>query len=150
MSISNQPSKELAKNFQEDVGLFLQASAENSFYKPILEKEKRGLLIDFFYEMMGKNMVGKEELEKTLYDMLDDMEELELIGDVRVGLFDMLAQSETAEESEGEEVVSSLTEEEKEKLSSLKTQMDEMVRRAARLKKDIQERMRKRQQKRIR
>lgn len=82
--------------------------------------------------------------------MLDDMEELELIGDVGVGLFDMLAQSETAEESEGEEVVSSLTEEEKEKLSSLKTQMDEMVRRAARLKKDIQERMRKRQQKRIR
>ena len=46
--------------------------------------------------------------------MLDDMEELELIGDVGVGLFDMLAQSETAEESEGEEVVSSLTEEEKE------------------------------------
>lgn len=82
--------------------------------------------------------------------MLDDMEELELIGDVGVGLFDMLAQSETAEESAGEEVVSSLTEEEKEKLSSLKTQMDEMVRRAARLKKDIQERMRKRQQKRIR
>ena len=81
--------------------------------------------------------------------MLDDMEELELIGDVGVGLFDMLAQSETAEESAGEEVVSSLTEEEKEKLSSLKTQMDEMVRRAARLKKDIQERMRKRQQKRI-
>lgn len=82
--------------------------------------------------------------------MLDDMEELELIGDVGVGLFDMLAQSETAEESAGEEVVSSLTEEEKEKLSSLKTQMDEMVRRAARLKKDIQERMRKRQQKCIR
>lgn len=82
--------------------------------------------------------------------MLDDMEELELIGDVGVGLFDMLAQSETEEESAGEEVVSSLTEEEKEKLSSLKTQMDEMVRRAARLKKDIQERMRKRQQKRIR
>lgn len=81
--------------------------------------------------------------------MLDDMEELELIGDVGVGLFDMLAQSETEEESAGEEVVSSLTEEEKEKLSSLKTQMDEMVRRAARLKKDIQERMRKRQQKRI-
>lgn len=48
------------------------------------------------------------------------------------------------EESEGEEVVSSLTEEEKEKLSPLKTQMEEMVRRAARLKKDIQERMRKR------
>ena len=65
MSISNQPSKELAKNFQEDVGLFLQASVENSLYKPILEKEKRGLLIDFFYEMMGKNVVGKEELEKN-------------------------------------------------------------------------------------
>lgn len=52
--------------------------------------------------------------------MLDDVEELELIDDVRVGLFDMLAQSETAEESEVEEVVSSLTEEEKEKLSPLK------------------------------
>lgn len=79
-----------------------------------------------------------------LYDMLENMEELELIADVGVGLFDMLAQSETAEESEGEEVVSSLTEEEKEKLSPLKTQMEEMVRRAARLKKDIQERIRKR------
>ena len=43
MSISNQPSKELAKNVQEDVRPFLQASVENNLYKPILEKEKRGL-----------------------------------------------------------------------------------------------------------
>ena len=92
MSISNQPSKELAKNFEEDVGPFLQASLENNLYKPILEKEKWGLLIDFFYEKMGKKVIGKEEW-KTLYDMLDDMEELELIGDLGVGLFDMLAQS---------------------------------------------------------
>ena len=40
MSISNQPSNELAKNFQEDVGPFLQASVENNLYKPILENEK--------------------------------------------------------------------------------------------------------------
>lgn len=92
MSISNQPSKELAKNFEEDVGPFLQASLENNLYKPILEKERWGLLIDFFYEKMGKNVIGKEEW-KTLYDMLDDMEELELIGDLGVALFDMLAQS---------------------------------------------------------
>ena len=92
MSISNQPSNELAKNFQEDVGPFLQASVENNLYKPILEKEKWGLLIDFFYEKMGKKVIGKEEW-KTLYDMLDDMEELELIGDLGVALFDMLAQS---------------------------------------------------------
>lgn len=92
MNISNQPSKELAKNFEEDVGPFLQASLENNLYKPILEKEKWGLLIDFFYEKMGKKVIGKEEW-KTLYDMLDDMEELELIGDLGVALFDMLAQS---------------------------------------------------------
>lgn len=92
MNISNQPSKELAKNFEEDVGPFLQASLENNLYKPILEKEKWGLLIDFFNEKMGKNVIGKEEW-KTLYDMLDDMEELELIGDLGVALFDMLAQS---------------------------------------------------------
>lgn len=92
MNISNQPSKELAKNFEEDVGPFLQASLENNLYKPILEKERWGLLIDFFYEKMGKNVIGKEEW-KTLYDMLDDMEELELIGDLGVALFDMLAQS---------------------------------------------------------
>ena len=35
----------------------------------------------------------KKSQWKMLYDMLDDMEELELIGDVGVGLFDILAQS---------------------------------------------------------
>ena len=36
---------------------------------------------------------SEKEEWKTLYDMLHDMEELELIGDLGVGLFDMLAQS---------------------------------------------------------
>ena len=96
MSISNQPSKELAKNFEEDVGPFLQASLEHNLYKPILEKEKWGLLIDFFlkwWERMWLEKKSEKEEWKTLYDMLDDMEELELIGDLGVGLFDMLAQS---------------------------------------------------------
>ena len=70
MSISNQPSNELAKNFQEDVGPFLQASVENNLYKPILEKEKWGLLIDFFFEMMGKNVIGKEEWKRRVKNAL--------------------------------------------------------------------------------
>ena len=70
MSISNQPSKELAKNFEEDVGPFLQASLEHNLYKPILEKEKWGLLIDFFFEMMGKNVIGKEEWKRRVKNAL--------------------------------------------------------------------------------
>ena len=49
MSTPTKPWGELAENFHEQgVGPFLQAAVENILDQPIPEKERRGLLIDFF------------------------------------------------------------------------------------------------------
>ena len=49
MSTPTKPWGELAENFHEQgVGPFVQVAVENILDQPIPEKERRGLLIDFF------------------------------------------------------------------------------------------------------
>lgn len=53
--------------------VFPQAAVENVFDQPIPEKEKRGLLIDLFFEMIETDVIGHSEAEADYFiELLDE------------------------------------------------------------------------------
>ena len=53
---------------------FPQAAVENILDQPNPEKEKRGLLIDLFFEMIETGVIGHSEVEADYFTELLDEE----------------------------------------------------------------------------